>query len=803
MLYVFQVAFLILLGSKGASASDFSSGLLRYTITSYTAPYTVRVDGLSVNSGYSTLEIPARVSNNGILYKVTSIAERAFQYEEIYDLTLNEGLQEIGDYAFYCCPISTVTLPSTVSKIDETSFGGKWDGCPEGDDWCWEFYPDRYVVNQDNPYFSSADGVLYNKNQTELIAFPKGKGGIFTVPETVVKCSGSLYDSEASGVNILNLTNWCQMDGVGYLCPSYKDIYINGTKVTSNTTVMIPEGVTTIKREAFHNWPAKSYLLPSTLTNIEDNSYTFGPKWIEILNEGDEDNEEEVYHAAPSSFSIASGNTTFSVVNGILYKGDTLYKVPPAYSESVIIARSIACINKNAFDDCDSLRSIYDYAWTPQPGGRNISHNKSIHVPVERLDAYREAWGNLSIIGDLVTQTDSIILKDDSCEVGLYKTYQMLPEYPSQYVNWHTSDSTIVTVDSNGLITSKGKSGSAKVWVEFKDNAKATDTCVVVVPKVENINLDTKNKQLGYNGEFKLSYTIYPALDSLAKVKYSLKGDPGFTVDPTGLVKATYDGTATVYCAYTCDSTIYDSCVVNVYRDTVAVTDASKDPKAIYLDSIKTRQNSRVVASFLINTDEALAGFQADICLPKGVSFEKNSDGSYNCTPGSGATSGIDLQTELQADNSLRVLATSTTTVVPKCTGKVLLTLVLDVDSTISPNNFAIQLKNIALSNVNGDLTKEADQTTLLYVINPYTYITAMGDVDNDGSVRSADAVLVVNKALNREVPVFVTKAADLDSNGEILVNDAVKVMNIIVYGSPSRSAKTYNNAINSEKSAD
>ncbi len=50
------------------------------------------------------------------------------------------------------------------------------------------------AVNENNSYFASLDGVLYNKDLTTLIAFPAGKGGSFTIPESVIDISNSAFE---------------------------------------------------------------------------------------------------------------------------------------------------------------------------------------------------------------------------------------------------------------------------------------------------------------------------------------------------------------------------------------------------------------------------------------------------------------------------------------------------------------------------------------------------------------------------------------------------------------------------------
>lgn len=100
------------------------------------------------------------------------------------DLVLNEGLQEIGNAAFdNVQALKVVKIPSTTTKISDTAFrtaiGGTDESIPPTQRIAYEVHPD-------NPSYTSKDGVLYNKEKTELLFYPSAKEDeFFTLPETV------------------------------------------------------------------------------------------------------------------------------------------------------------------------------------------------------------------------------------------------------------------------------------------------------------------------------------------------------------------------------------------------------------------------------------------------------------------------------------------------------------------------------------------------------------------------------------------------------------------------------------------
>jgi hypothetical protein len=101
-------------------------------------------------------------------------------------LTIPPSVKTVGKYAFYnCSGLTGVTVPQSVTAIGEDAFSG-----------CSALT--EINVNARNPNYSSADGVVFNKDTTELIIYPSGKTGNYTIPHSVTaigdyafyRCSG-------------------------------------------------------------------------------------------------------------------------------------------------------------------------------------------------------------------------------------------------------------------------------------------------------------------------------------------------------------------------------------------------------------------------------------------------------------------------------------------------------------------------------------------------------------------------------------------------------------------------------------
>ena len=164
--------------------------------------------------------------------KLQYIAENAFEYcENLTSVTIPNSTKTIFGGAFAnCTNLSTVTIGSKVSDIKS----GAFTGCVA---------LSSISVDSANETYSSASGVLYNKDKTTLILYPQGKSntGFELRDETTTIADYAFEGNTALQQLLINSDSSLVSIGVGAFrgCSSLKSI------------MDIPDSLTTIGDEAF------------------------------------------------------------------------------------------------------------------------------------------------------------------------------------------------------------------------------------------------------------------------------------------------------------------------------------------------------------------------------------------------------------------------------------------------------------------------------------------------------------------------------------------------------------------------
>ena len=190
---------------------------------------------------------------------ITSIGEKAFKdCYYLQEINLPDSVVEIGDYAFISCDFQEIDIPDSVVRIGEGAFSSRSSffksveipasveyighGAFSGQ------YLENINVDANNKKFSSVDGVLFNKDKTELVYYPHGKTAKeYIIPDGVLKIGNNAFEYD-------------------YTLES----------------IVIPQGVTEIGDYAFNGPPLKSITIPDSVTKIGDSVF-LGASFEEIV----------------------------------------------------------------------------------------------------------------------------------------------------------------------------------------------------------------------------------------------------------------------------------------------------------------------------------------------------------------------------------------------------------------------------------------------------------------------------------------------------------------------------------------
>lgn len=230
-----------------------------------------------------------------------------------------DGITSIGMYAFSeCSALKEIRLSSSVSDVDSTAFSG-----------CISL--EAVTVDESNGHYASADGVLFNKNMTNLIRFPSCIDITeYSVPKSV------------TGINEEAFEGCFELTSVE-LPPSLKNIKYSAFKNCSSLqAITIPQKVTFIGDYAFEGCTA----LESVNVDPENKNYTsIGGV---LFNKNAEKLIQYPLGRADGSYEIPD---SVSCIGFFAFRGcDSL--------ESIAVPSSITSIQEYAFDNCSSLNTV-------------------------------------------------------------------------------------------------------------------------------------------------------------------------------------------------------------------------------------------------------------------------------------------------------------------------------------------------------------------------------------------------------------------------------------------------------------
>lgn len=248
---------------------------------------------------------------------IEEISGRAFDScSKVKEWKLPKSLKRIGPWAFRNISVEEFNIPENVESIAATFISSS--------------NLSRINVDSNNKYFTSVDGILFDKDSTRLIKYPENRdGNSYEVPNTVKTIDANAF------ISCKNLQTIVIADSVEKIGDSAFD----GSKLK---TINLGGGITNISNKPFYGaW---------NLTNIN------------VITENDK-------YESENGILFNKGKTILikyppAIINGEVYEiPNTVVEIGPqsfyrSQIKNVIIPSSVKKIGSESFFQCYNLEEV-------------------------------------------------------------------------------------------------------------------------------------------------------------------------------------------------------------------------------------------------------------------------------------------------------------------------------------------------------------------------------------------------------------------------------------------------------------
>lgn len=603
--------------------------------------------GSGAFSGCTSLE---KVNITGSVDQIPD--EAFFGCAKLSSLTLAEGITKIGSDAFYGCEgLQTISLPSTVKSIGSSAFsesGLKEIVVPEN---VTEIGTSAFA------YCTALKSVTINGRITEIPnSLFENCTNLKTVklPVGITSIGSSAFSENNSLTNIAigrsGVSDYTLIIPDTVTSIKKEAFYSEGRSAENKFTyVDMGSGVSSLGASAFEGFKTTTVITSKALNTIS--SYAFcntGAENVYITRVPENDESTVVNMEAFSGCSIKelylpSSVKTKKALKSNCFEGSEVSN----NGANRVIPKIYTNASATTSLTLDALKSIMSYV---QDSSDWTWYNDSTTVTTKALaDVLPPLSGQGTADSAETVAVTSVSLNKSSIELAVGDTKTLTKTISPanatiSNVEWSSSDPNVVAVSANGRI--RGISaGKATITVTTDDGAK-TATCTVTVSgevsevSVTGVSLDKAAVELTEGDTTTLTATVTPDNATNTDVTWT-SGNPSVaTVDAEGKVTAvaagnaiitvkTEDGEKTATCAVkvTAKTTEIENFVDRLYTSLLNQSvDATK--KASYVNSLsaKTTTAAEVVADFALSDSIAKISNEEFVSRMYSAVFNRNAD---------------------------------------------------------------------------------------------------------------------------------------------------------------------------------
>ncbi|MGN0461398.1 MAG: leucine-rich repeat protein [Ruminococcus sp.] len=281
------------------------------------------------------------------------------------DVTIGSSVTTLNGFSFsYCKSLVNIKIPSSVTKF----YYGVFYGCSS---------LESYNVDSENAVFSDIDGVLLNKDKTELIRYPYAKeSDCYYVPSTVSKASDNAFDNTTRLKKVVLSNSMTSVSPYLFF------------KSTSLETVQMPESITSVEDNAFNSCTSlKNVFFSVNMQEIKKQAF-YGCTALQSITIPDLVTEigESAFKNCKALENINLNNV--KVIGLRAFYGTAVKKV--------IMPLTVTEVRSYAFANCDNLSKVVFYKTNPTLGKKCIGYT---NVSTTSTESYLKQTTDITIYG--------------------------------------------------------------------------------------------------------------------------------------------------------------------------------------------------------------------------------------------------------------------------------------------------------------------------------------------------------------------------------------------------------------------